>query len=138
MKQPNKDLQSDNTDRPFLWIERIRSFGFAIHGIRKFLKSEHNAMVHLLATLLVFLAGLFFQVSILEWIALIVVMGMVWMAELLNTAIEKIVDQVAKERNDRWAFIKDVAAAAVLVAAMVAALTGMLIFVPKLVSLIAE
>lgn len=125
MKQLN---QEDRKPRPFSLKDRAMSFVYAYKGLRRFLSSEHNARLHLLATVGVFLLGFFFGIDRMEWMALIISMGLVWMAELLNTAIEKLVDEISKERNPRWAFIKDVAAGAVLVAAVIALSVGILVF----------
>lgn len=124
-----KHQQPENRqDRPFSLKERGKSFVYAYKGLCRFLSSEHNARLHLLATVIVIILGLIFDIEKMEWLALILVMGLVWITELLNTAIEKIVDEVALERNPKWAFIKDVAAGAVLVAGMLAVLAGLLVF----------
>lgn len=110
---------------------RADSFRFAIDGIVRFFLREHNAWIHLAATIGVFIAAAVFHVSRNEIIALIIVTGFVWVAEIFNTAIEKIMDFISVERRPEIKFIKDLAAAAVLVAAFIALITGAIIFIPK-------
>lgn len=118
--------------KPFSVRERSKSFRYAFEGIVCFFKREHNAILHLLATVTVIILIILFPVSRLEIIALTIVTGLVWAAEFFNTAIEKMADLVSKEDHPEIKFIKDVAAAAVLVMAVVALLTGCLIFIPKI------
>lgn len=117
--------------KPFSMKERSKSFRYAFEGILCFFKREHNAILHLLATVIVLILSIIFPVSRSEIIVLIIVIGLVWTAEFFNTAIEKMADLVSKEDHPEIKFIKDVAAAAVLVMAVVALLTGCLIFIPK-------
>lgn len=111
---------------------RLNSFGFAFKGISRFFLQEPNAWIHLVATLIVFIAAVFFQVSNFEMISLIVVTGFVWVAEIFNTAVERIMDFISTERNSQIEFIKDLAAGGVLVAAITAIATGAIVFIPKL------
>lgn len=111
---------------------RIKSFRHAFEGLTAFLATEHNAIIHLLITVLVFVAALFFYVSKGEWIAIILATGFVWVTELFNTAIERLSDLVSKDFHKGIKVIKDVSAAAVLVAAVAAFLTGVIIFLPKI------
>ena len=69
---------------------------------------------------------------------LLLAMGLVWVAEIMNTAIEKLVDGVATERNEQWAYVKDAAAGGVLIAALVACIIGAVVFLPKIYSYIAS
>jgi len=117
--------------KPFSMKERSKSFRYAFEGILCFFKREHNAILHLLATVIVLILSIIFPVSRSEIIVLIIVIGLVWTAEFFNTAIEKMADLVSKEDHPEIKFIKDVAAAAVLVMAVVALLTGCLIFIPN-------
>ncbi len=109
---------------------RLRSFGFALEGLSFAVKSEGNVRVHLAATLLVVALGYGFGVSRGEWMALIGAMGLVWLAEMLNTALEILCDSVAPERSDGIKHVKDVAAGGVLAAALAAAGIGALVFWP--------
>ena len=113
---------------------RIKSFRYAFEGLTAFFATEHNAIIHLLITILVFGAALFFNVNKGEWVAIILAAGFVWATELFNTAIERLADLVSKDFHQGIKFIKDVSAAAVLVAAVAAFLTGVIIFLPKILT----
>jgi diacylglycerol kinase (ATP) len=119
-------------DKPFSFRARARSFKYAFDGIINFFKAEHNALIHLLATIIVLTLAILLRVSELEMIALILAIGFVWVAELLNTAIEKIMDFISTEQHPNIKFIKDISAAAVLVSACVAIAVGCFVFIPKL------
>jgi diacylglycerol kinase (ATP) len=111
---------------------RIRSFRYAGAGIARFLQQEHNAWIHLLATLSVVLAAWLLQVSRMEAIALTGAVGLVWITEMLNTCLERMADMVLLEEHPEIKFIKDLAAGAVLVAAITAVIIGLFIFIPKI------
>lgn len=132
MNQSNHKDQSNLKAGRFSLPARIQSFKYAIGGIRLFFKSEHNARIHLVATAAVIIPAILIPVSGTEAIALTLAIGFVWMAELFNTAIEKIMDFISAESNPQIKFIKDISAAAVLIAAGMAFITGCLVFIPKL------
>lgn len=113
---------------------RLQSFAFAVSGLGAFLRSEPNGRIHLAATVIVIILAVALHCSLAEWALLIIVMAMVWITELLNTVIEKIMDHLSPEIHPRVKWIKDVAAGAVLVAAIAAAAVGGLIFLPKLLA----
>lgn len=94
--------------------------------------TQGNARVHLAATVAVVAGGWFFKVSAGEWIALVLAMTAVWVAEGLNTAIEALADRITKEPDPHIGRAKDLAAGAVLIAAVAAAVVGGLVFLPKL------
>jgi diacylglycerol kinase len=109
-----------------------QSFKYAWEGILSFFRTEQNAIIHLLATIIVVCLALVFRVTRTEAIALILSMGFVWATELFNTAIENMVDMVSTESDTRIKVIKDISAAAVLVAAFCALLVGCIVFIPKI------
>ena len=111
---------------------RLNSFGFAFSGLSAFFRQEPNAWIHLIATLTAFMAAWYFNLSFYEVIALVIVTGFVWVAEIFNTAIERVMDFISKEKNSDIKFIKDLAAGAVLLSAVTAVVTGAIIFIPKL------
>lgn len=111
---------------------RLNSFGFAFRGIFKFFRQEHNAWIHLVATIAVFIAAVYYHVTNSELIALIIVSGFVWVAEIFNTVIEKIMDFISPEYHEAVKFIKDLAAGGVMFSALTAAATGIIVFIPKL------
>ena len=112
---------------------RIKSFSYAIAGIREFIRREHNARIHLAATIAVIIAAWTLHVSLMEAVSLTLVIGLVWVTELLNTCIERMADLITLERNPHIKFIKDLAAGAVLVAAATAVIVGLFIFIPKII-----
>lgn len=110
----------------------FRSFKFATNGLKEVFKSELNFKVHLFSAVAVVVAGWHFEVSRSEWLAVILCIGLVLAAELINTAIEVLVDLVAPEFNRKAGLVKDIAASAVLVAALMSLAVGLIIFVPKI------
>ncbi len=121
---------------PFSLRARGQSFKYAFEGIKAFFKEEHNARIHLAATVMVVILSIALPVTIIEIIALTLSIGFVWVAEIFNTAIEKAMDFMSTESDSRIKVIKDLSAAAVLVAAAVALVTGCLIFIPKILACI--
>ncbi len=119
---------------PFSLRARYQSFVFALAGGRVLL-GQHNAWIHAAATLLVVVFGLVCRVSRLEWVALALAIGLVWAMEALNTAIELLADEVSLEQRARIGRAKDVAACAVLAAALAAVAVGLLVFWPHLFNL---
>jgi diacylglycerol kinase len=115
----------------------IKGFGYAFAGMGHALKTQLNFKVHCLAMALVFLLGWYFKLSVQEWLWIAMACGFVLASELFNTAIEVLVDLVSPEIHPKAKIIKDVSAAAVLVAAITAALVGLLIFVPKIITYVA-
>jgi diacylglycerol kinase len=109
----------------------LKSFSFAFKGVYHLFKNENNAKVHLLATVLVIAAGVFLKLEINEWLWIIFAIGLVWITEAINTAIEKTVDLLSPDFNPKAGMIKDLAAAAVLIAAIIAAVIGLLVFLPN-------
>lgn len=110
---------------------RIKSFSHAIAGIRQFIWEEHNARIHLAATVAVIVVAVYLQVSRTEAAILAAVTGLVWVAEILNTCVEKLANLITRERHPQIKIIKDLAAGAVLIAAAIAVIAGLLIFIPK-------
>ncbi len=113
----------------------LSSFSFAFEGILASFKAERNMVIHLGMMVLVVVFGALVGLSGLEWMICILLFGLVLMAELLNTALETLVDMVSPQVDPRAKLVKDTAAGAVLVAAIAAALVGAIIFVPKLLAL---
>ena len=116
----------------FSFAARLESFRHAFRGVGILLASEHNAWIHLLATVGVCGAGLLLGISRLEWCAIVVAIVVVWTAEALNTAFEFLCDVAAPEFHPLIQKGKDIAAAAVLLSAIGAAVIGLLVFGPHL------
>ncbi len=113
---------------------RTRSFGHAFRGIGTMLRSQRNAWIHALATVGVVGAGLALHVSLGDWKWLVLAIMSVWGAEALNTALELLADAAKPEFHPLVKKAKDVAAGAVLIAAIGAAVIGALIFIPAVVA----
>jgi len=113
--------------------QRIRSFPFAFRGIALIVRLEHNARIHLAATIAVVALGLLLQISLAEWCLLVLAMTVVWSCEAINTAIESLADAAVPEHNPLVGQAKDAAAGAVLVAAIGAATVGFLVLGPPLI-----
>ncbi len=128
----NPTTKQPKAGKPFSIRDRLNSFRYALDGLRQFFAGQHNAIVHAIATVTVLVLCIVLKLNATEWISITIVTGLVWMAELFNTAIEKLCDLVSPGFNPKVKFIKDVAAAAVLVSAIIAAVTGLIIFIPKL------
>jgi diacylglycerol kinase (ATP) len=126
-----KSLQMNKREN-FSVTERMKSILPAINGFRTAVTSEHNLWVHAVATISVAIIACLLKVSGTEAGMLCLTIGLVWCAELINTAIEKAMDFISMEKQPVIKLIKDTAAAAVLVAAITAVLTGCFIFIPKL------
>lgn len=116
--------------------KRIKSFGYAFAGIKVMLREEHNARIHIVAAVVAVALGLLFGITPGEWTAVVIVIAMVFAAEAVNSAIERTADFVKAERDDRKRDIKDLAAGAVLLCAIGAAVVGIIIFLPYLISFI--
>lgn len=111
-----------------------KSFGYAFEGIFAGIRGERNMKIHCFAAVCVVVAGVLFHISVTEWCICLVLFGLILSLELVNTAIEAVVDLVTGDKKPLAKLAKDTAAGAVLIAAVMAAMAGLLIFVPKLIS----
>ncbi|MDD2797084.1 MAG: diacylglycerol kinase family protein [Bacteroidales bacterium] len=119
----------------FSWKKRALSFRYAAKGISILIKNEHNAWIHLVVFTFVIIAGFSFKISSFEWALIAIVSGMVLLSEAFNTAIEYLCNRISPEQNETIGKVKDIAAGAVLIAAIFAAIVGLIIFVPYLLKL---
>jgi diacylglycerol kinase (ATP) len=119
-------------DNELSFTGRIRSFRCAFAGIRTMLVSQHNAWIHVLATILVVLVSVFFRISRFDWCWITAAIVSVWTAEALNTAFEFLTDVASPQFHPVAAKAKDVAAGAVLIAAVGASVIGLLVLGPYL------
>lgn len=115
--------------------DRIRSFKYAFQGMVTLFRYEHNAWIHLSITMVVLAGGFYFQITKMEWIAVLFAIGIVLAAEAFNTAIEQIANYIQPNQDPRIGKIKDLAAGGVLITAIVAFCVGLLIFLPKIIHL---
>lgn len=122
--------QKLDSKREFSIIKRARSFVHAGRGILLFLKTTHNAWIHVLVSLIVLFLAWYFSVTSIEWILLVFAIGFVFVAEAFNTAIEIDIDLTSPEYHPYARDTKDVAAGAVLIASITVIIIGCIIFVP--------
>ncbi|MDO4289091.1 MAG: diacylglycerol kinase family protein [Eubacterium sp.] len=112
------------------------SFKYAFEGIAYVLKTQPNMKIHAVIGLLAVIAGFCFKISAYEWLALVIVIGFVMILEVVNTAVETLVDLYTEEYHHLAKVSKDTAAGAVLLMAMVSVVVGLIIFLPKIWALI--
>jgi len=117
----------------FSITKRIKSFDYAFSGLRLLFATEHNAWLHLVATIAVIVLASVLRVTATEAGLLTAAVGFVWITELFNTCIEKTMDFISKENHPSIKLIKDVSAGAVLAAAITALTIGCFVFIPKLI-----
>ena len=115
-----------------LWWRRVASFGHAMRGVATALRSEVHLRFHAVATVAVIGLGFYYGIARLEWALLALAVAGVWTAELLNTAIEALTDLASPDWHPLAGKAKDVAAGAVLLAALGALVVGALVFGPRL------
>ncbi len=111
---------------------RIKSFYFAGRGIAYMLRSQHNAWIHALATVLAVALGLLCGITTTEWCIILLAIMAVWTAETVNTALEFLADVTSPDFHPLVARAKDVAAGAVLITAACAGIIGLIVFLPYL------
>lgn len=122
-------------EKKFSFSERIKSFVYAFDGIIFLIRSEHNFRVHLFVLAAVVISGIFFNISLVKWMAILFVSTLVLVSESFNTSIESLSDAVSQSQDERIRKAKDIAAAAVLISAISAVITGLIIFIPELLKL---
>jgi diacylglycerol kinase (ATP) len=136
LQKPIKNEQLfDSNASSFSWKARLKSFVYAWEGIVNFFRWEHNAQIHLAITFLVLVLSVTLGVNKWEAIAVVFSIAFVWITEMINTAIEKTIDFISVEKHPQLKLIKDIAAGAVLIAAIAAVIVGCFIFIPKLIML---
>lgn len=113
-------------------MKMINSFKYAFTGIITSLKRERNMKIHFIIMLLVILFGFIYEISLIEWLICLICFGLVISAEMMNTAIELTVDLASPNKNNMAKQAKDIAAGGVLVMAIISALIGLIIFIPKI------
>ena len=116
--------------------KRIQSFGYAGRGIRIVFTTETNMKIHICIAILVLVGGYTFKISTVEWIVCLLCIGLVFGMEMVNTAIENIVDLVSPNHHPLAGKAKDIAAGAVLISAIISVIVGLLVFGPKILDAI--
>lgn len=113
---------------------RIAAFQYAFSGWWFVLRTQRNAWIHMVASGAAFGFATWLRLNPLEWAILLLAVGLVWMAEFVNTALEAVVDLTTPDIHPLAQVGKDVGAAAVLIAALTAALIGLLLMAPPLLA----
>lgn len=114
----------------------LRSFGFAFKGLRYATLTQPNFRVHLVLAFIAVVLGALLQISFAEWQWIMLSIAIVLVTELINTGIETLTDLVSPGYHEKAGHVKDVCAASVVIAALFALITGIVIFLPKLILLI--
>ena len=114
----------------------VNSFKYAFEGIRQTYIGEQNLKIHTFIAILVIVFGFFLKISYVEWLVCLVLIGLVLMAEFFNTAVEYVVDLASPKVHPLAKAAKDTASAGVLMMAIISALIGGVIFIPKLIDFI--
>jgi diacylglycerol kinase len=114
-------------------MKLVRSFGFALNGLKVCFTSETNFKIHVLFTITAILLGIGLHISAAEWLVMLFCIGLVAGMEMMNTAVEKLCNVVQAGIHPGIKTVKDVAAGAVLVAAGCSLITGLVIFIPKII-----
>jgi undecaprenol kinase len=108
----------------------VKSFGYAFKGLLKTFHEEQNLQIQTAACLLILILGFYFSLDRVEWALIILVMGLVLVAEIMNSAIERVTDVLKPRINSYVKEIKDIMAAAVLLSSLMAIIIGLIIFLP--------
>jgi diacylglycerol kinase (ATP) len=119
----------------FSIVKRAESFTYAGRGIWVFLRSTHNAWIHVTVLVAVVILGFYFDITRTEWLAIVMACGFVLVAEAFNTAIEIDIDLTSPGFHPYAKDTKDVAAGAVFIASLTAAVVGLIVFIPYLITL---
>lgn len=113
--------------------KHLASYRYSIRGIWLAFRHEPNMIFHLAAAIAVVLVNCLLHITKTEWLITFILMGMAWMAEIFNTAIEKLADRVTKEQDSLIGQVKDLASGAVLVICGFAAICALIIYMPYLI-----
>ena len=113
----------------------INSFKYALQGFASSFRTERNMKIHVVATILVIILGIYLKLNLIEWSIIAIAIVIVISAELFNTAIETIVDMVSPQKNEKAKLAKDISAGAVLILAIGSAIVGFKIFLPKIIAI---
>ncbi|QHS56357.1 diacylglycerol kinase family protein [Mucilaginibacter sp. 14171R-50] len=111
----------------------IKSYSYSVNGIWLAFRYEHNMLFHLAGAIAVVITNTLLNVTKTDWLITLILIGVVWMAELFNTAIEKLADRVTKDQDPLIGQVKDIASGAVLIVCCFAAVCAAIIYWPYLV-----
>ena len=113
----------------------FKSFQYSFQGLSYAYKNEQSMTIHMITSVVVITLGFLFKITPTEWILTFVIIGVVMGTELLNTAIEAVVDLVSPEKHYLAKIAKDTASAAVFVYSMIALVTGLMVFMPYIINI---
>lgn len=130
-KNVKKKLKIDNK-------RLTNSFKYAFQGIKQAYKGEQNLKIHTVIAMFVLIFGFFLKLSYMEWLVCLILIAMVIMAELFNTALEYVVDLASPNIHPLAKAAKDTASSSVLFAAIISAIIGLIIFIPKIIVYIGD
>jgi diacylglycerol kinase (ATP) len=116
-------------------LSRLQSFNYAFNGIKILIREESNALIHVVAAIIVISGGFILKLTQTEWIAIVFAIGFVLVTEVINSSIERLCDLITPEKDEKIKKIKDLAAAGVLISAFSAGIIGIIIFLPKILYL---
>lgn len=119
-------------NKKFSITDRIKSVRYALEGLVVFFKTQHNAWIHVVAAAVTITAGFYFQLCKTDWVMIIIAIALVFITEMFNTAIEFLCDVVSPQVHPGIKKVKDVSAAAVLIAAIAAVAIGIIVFLPRI------
>lgn len=122
-------------NQKFSLKSRLKSFKYAINGFRILISDEHNSRIHLAAMIIAIILGIILDISEVEWLVIVIVIGLVFSVEIINSAIEHLADFVSPNYHEIIKKVKDLSAAAVLISALVSVIVAFIIFVPKILKL---
>jgi diacylglycerol kinase (ATP) len=122
--------------KAFSLVARIKSTTHAWRGLGIFIKTTHNAWLHIFFAVVAIYLGFILNISSIEWVMIIFAIGLVIMAEAFNTAIEIDIDLTSPNYHPYARDTKDVAAGAVLISVIIAGIIGLIIFLPKIISIV--
>ena len=111
----------------------FKRFGFAFNGVKIVSASQQNFRIHAVVAVIVVAAGILTRLTAMEWCVIVILIALVFAMEIMNSAMEKLVDFVSPGFHEQAGAVKDMSAAAVLVTAIAAVIAGLIIFVPKLI-----
>ncbi|MBS4191338.1 diacylglycerol kinase family protein [Bacillus sp. FJAT-49705] len=124
-----------NTDSSVKKNRLLKSFGFALTGIKEAVRCERNLRIHLFFSVIVICMGIWLSISVYEWLIIVLAIAGMLSLEMLNSAIERVVDLVTTDFHPLAKAAKDMAAGAVLIFAIMSVIIGLIIFLPKIIVL---
>lgn len=131
-------MQKMSEKKRFSLVARLKSTTHAWRGIGIFLRTAHNSWMHIFFGLLAVFLGFILNISSIEWVMIVFAIGLVVVAEALNTAFEFDIDLTSPTYHPYARDTKDVAAGAVLISVMIAGIIGLIIFLPKIIVLVSD